>query len=132
MGIDYGSKRIGVALSDERGQFAFPEAVLPNDKSLMVALATLAQSRDVGTVVCGLSLDRAGSKNLIAAACEAFATELTAVTQIPVEFEPEFYTSKEAAQIQGKTALLDASAAALILNSYLEKKNKNDTNIIKT
>ena len=41
MGIDYGKKRVGVALSDEAGQFAMPEAVLPNDKNLFDALNNL-------------------------------------------------------------------------------------------
>ena len=41
--------------------------------------------------------------------------------EIPVYLEPEFYTSAEAERVQGKSALTDASAAALILKSYLER-----------
>lgn len=122
MGIDYGSKKVGVALSDELGQFAFPESVLPNDKNLFGALVELLKERDVQMIVVGLSLDRSGEKNPIAIACEKFVMELGAMVGVPIAFEPEFYTSREAAHIQGKTPLLDASAAALILKSYLEKK----------
>ena len=124
-GIDYGSKRVGVALSDESGRFALPFAVLPNDADLVPAIATLCRERSVGTIVVGESRTLAGQPNPIMSRALSFARELRAATNLPIEFEPEFYTSAEAERLQGKIKDLDASAAALILKSYIDKQAKS-------
>ena len=50
-----------------------------------------------------------------------FVEELQKLTAIPIVFETEILTTKQAERIQGRTELIDASAAAIILQSYIDK-----------
>lgn len=118
LGIDYGSKRVGVAVSDERGAIAFPRATFPNDKNLIPALAELIKKESVATVIVGDSRNAHGTDNPIMADIRRFAGDLEWETGAVIYFEPEFYTSVEARRSAGKH-LVDAEAAAIILNSYI-------------
>ena len=120
MGIDYGAKRVGVALSDEEGKMAFPEAVLANDEKLLDAVVTLAEKKEVRRVILGESLDFKNKPNEIMQKIERFKREL-AERGYEVIYEPEGMTSAAAARLQGKGDLLDASAAALILQGYIDR-----------
>lgn len=121
LGIDYGTKRVGVALSDESGTMAFPKIVLSNDERLVSALVALIEEESVGTVVIGHSLNREGAANPVHEAVTELMGDLTLETGVPIHLEPEQYTTQESLRIQGRTDKTDASAAALILNSYLTK-----------
>lgn len=121
MGIDFGKKRVGVALSDEVGNFALPHSVLANDARIIDQLKTLCVEHKVGTIVMGESKDFKQVANPIMKSALVFKADLEKATGLPVHLEPEFMTSAEAEHLQGKNAMLDASAAALILKSYLEK-----------
>lgn len=123
LGIDYGKKRVGIALSDEEGKFALAHTVLPNT-ALVEAVKKIIFERGVGAVVVGESKDFKGAENPIMTDIKSFAQDLAKEATIPVYFEPEFMTSAEAARIQGETGKLDASAAAIILQSYLDKHAK--------
>lgn len=123
LGIDYGSKRVGVALSDDKGMMAFPKAVLPNDNFLMSEIKALIAGHGVGTVVMGESKDYQMKDNLIMKKARAFADELVRDTDVEVVFEPEMLSSHQAAHFQGKTAMIDASAASIILQSYIDRIN---------
>ena len=121
LGIDYGSRRIGMALSDETGNFAFPHTVLPNKgiaRSVEV-IALLCTKELVGKIIVGRSLNYLGHPNEIMKEIQQFGEELVLKTDLPVIFEDEFLTSAEAERLQGKNDQLDASAAALILRAYL-------------
>lgn len=122
LGIDYGSKRVGLALSDESGTMAFPHKVVPNDRDLLGTLESIIETERVGEVVIGQSLDKNGQPNPVHAQVEELITDLTLACGVPVHLEPEFYTTKEATRFQGKTALTDAAAASVILNSFLSKQ----------
>ncbi len=119
MGIDYGSKRVGIALTDEGGNMAFPHSVLSNDNRLQERIEQLISEKDVSEIVIGHSLDGHGNPNAIHADVEEFIANLTLSLGIPIHLQPEQYTTQEAKRIQGKNAHTDASAAAIILNSYL-------------
>ncbi len=121
VGIDFGTKKVGVALSNEGGTMAFPHAVLPNDALLFDAIRQLAHEQK-GTVIIGDSRAHDGSQNPVAKEARAFGARLEA-DGLTVLYEPEFYTSKEAERIQGRSTLTDASAAALILTSYLQRNH---------
>ena len=122
MGIDYGSKRVGVALTDEAGLMAFPYEVLPNDQSLLSAIESLIDTKQVEEIIVGYSLGRDGQPNEIHKAVEEFIADLTLRIPIPIQFEPEQYTTQEAIRFQGRNEKTDASAATIILNSYLTRK----------
>lgn len=122
LGIDYGSKRVGIAVSDPSGSMAFARLVLPADKTLVGTVADFCKDEGVGEIVIGESRDYKNALNPIMERISLFRSELTAATGLPIHFEPEFMTSAAAEHIQGKTDMHDASAAALILQSYLDKK----------
>lgn len=128
LGIDYGAKRVGVALSDEEGRVAFPQSVYANDKRLVAALAALCRERGISEIVVGDSLDFSGTPNKIAEKITLFKKEIAETTELPVRSEPEFWSSMQAERWQGKTDKLDASAAAIILQSFLDRKNHSIDN----
>jgi putative Holliday junction resolvase len=115
LGIDYGTKRVGLALTDDKGMMAFPHSVVPNDSKLMTILEGIVEKEKVEKIIIGHSLDREGNPNKVHAA------DLTLAVGLPIELEPEQYSTQEAKRIQGKHDKLDASAATIILNSYLMK-----------
>jgi putative transcription antitermination factor YqgF len=121
LGIDFGLKRVGVAVSSDDGSLAFPRAVLPNDGKLVEALATLAREEGAEAVVMGESRDLDGTENRLMGDIRRFAGALGRATGLPVHFEPEYMTSAEAERVQGKSTGHDASAAALILKSFIDK-----------
>ncbi|MEK7081804.1 MAG: RuvX/YqgF family protein, partial [Patescibacteria group bacterium] len=105
------------------GEFALPFSVLPNNDALLVAIAAICRDKNIGLIVLGESKNFAGEDNPIMKNIREFKIRLEKETGLFVHFEPEFFTSVEAGRIQGKNAKLDASAAALILKSFLEKRN---------
>ena len=130
LGIDYGTKRVGLALSDENGTMGFPHAILANTGALEDDVAALVANEGVHAVVIGESHDLSGVANPVARAAHAFGDALSARTGVPVAYESEVYTSAQARRAPEKEAKtrapkaranVDASAAALILTSYLTK-----------
>ncbi|MAZ29751.1 Holliday junction resolvase RuvX [bacterium] len=121
LGIDYGRKRVGLALSDETGQMAFPHAVVKNDTSLLTELEAVIAEHNVEVIVIGHSKDKAGEDNPIHEAATELMSDLTLKTGLPVHLEPEQYSTQEALRFQGRTEHTDAAAAAIILNSYLTR-----------
>ncbi|MFT7507789.1 MAG: putative Holliday junction resolvase [Acidimicrobiales bacterium] len=122
MGIDYGSKRVGVAFTDEGGHMAFPHGVLQNDKNLQKEIEKLIIEKEVTEIVMGYSLGRDGEPNPIHAKVEELMTDLTLSVGLPIHLQPEQYTTQEAVRLQGRNDQVDASAAAIILNSYLTQQ----------
>jgi putative holliday junction resolvase len=121
LGIDYGKKRVGIAISDDKGMMAFPKAVLPNDNYLVSEIAKLAKSQGVETIVLGESKDFKMIDNPIMSRIKMFKDELERASGIVVVYEPELLSSHQAAHFQGKTDAIDASAASIILQSYIDR-----------
>ncbi len=122
MAVDYGAKRVGIASTDEAGEFAIPRMVLPNDENLLKAILDFALENKIEKIVIGESKNLDGKLNPIMEDIVRFADTL-GEDGLEVVFHPEVYTSMEAQQIQGKTGMNDASAAALILKSYIDSQN---------
>ncbi len=130
MGIDYGSRRVGVALSDELGTMGFPHSIITNTPRLLDEICALIAKEHVAVVVMGESQNFSGEDNPIAKEARAFSAALTERTGVAVQFEPEVLTSEEARQAPAKVGKtrspkkhtpIDDSAAALILTSYLSR-----------
>jgi putative Holliday junction resolvase len=119
MGIDFGERRVGIASTDESGEFALPRAVIPNTDNLLDEVVALAREWQVEKIIIGESKNLDGTYNPIHAKAAAFAV-LLEEKGFGTEFHPEVYTSAEAEQLQGKNDMLDASAAAIILKSYID------------
>ena len=143
MGIDYGSKRVGVAVSDEAGEFALPLAVLPNDKRLLPEIKKVIAEKKVSAIVLGESKNFKGEDNVIMSAIRKFKEMLEKEIGVPVFLEPEFMTSSGAHRMNEldteqsrksgirlrrpvtRNDMLDASAAAIILQAFLDKNAKS-------
>jgi putative transcription antitermination factor YqgF len=136
IGIDYGTKKTGIALSDEAGSMGFPHGVRPTDPRLLDDLALLMKERGVGAAVFGESKDFSGNDNSVAEEARAFAEDLRARTGAEIHFEPETLTTQAARRFPDGTRMegspdVDASAAALILTSFLEKKGREVASVEK-
>ena len=121
LGINYGSKRIGLALSDEGRQFAMPLIVLNSTKNLLDEVLKIAKEKETTEIVMGESKNYKGEANVIMSESLEFKKQLE-TNGLTVYLEPEFMTSANAERFQGKHDMLDASAAALILQSFLDKE----------
>ena len=144
LGIDYGSKKVGLALSDEAGVMGFPHGIIANTQHLADELYALIARENIGAVVIGESRDLKGEENVIAKDAKMLGSLITEHTGTPVFYESEVFTSAEArrapAPTEGGSASggkerktrapkarvdVDASAAALILTSYLSRHDIN-------
>ena len=128
LGIDYGSKRVGLAVSDFSESFAMPLKVISDFASLedlLDEVERICKDEDIDEIVVGESKDFSQKDNKIMKEIKLFAKKLKERLKIPIHMHPEFLTSQEAKRLQGKNEMHDASAAALILKSYLET-NKHD------
>lgn len=118
MALDYGEKRVGVASTDETGEFALPRAVWSNDSRLLDKILEFKLKEGVEKVVIGESKNFSGEANPI---MEKILELKEALEEkgVEVELHPETLSTVEARRIQGNTELTDASAAALVLRSYI-------------
>lgn len=114
---------MGISISDESETFAQPLVVLQNNEELLSELETLCKDNNVEGIVVGDSKDYKMMENEIMKEITPFTKILEERLKLPVYMHPEFLTSKQAEHIQGKNEMHDASAAAIILGSFLETKN---------
>ena len=134
LAIDYGERRLGLAVSDEAGVHAFPAgALLRQGKARdLAALRKLAAERGVARVVVGLPLHMGGRAGPEARAALAFAAALGEATGLPVETLDERWTTREAERSlreQGlvgrrghrRKEVVDAVAATLLLQTFLAR-----------
>jgi len=130
LGLDVGERRIGVAAADERTRVALPIAVLErrNISADLEAIARLVQEQAAEAVVVGLPISLNGSLGPQTQAVKAFAEELSARLALPVQYWDERLSTAEAqhrlAKVghRGRRARLDALAAAIVLQSYLDSR----------
>jgi len=123
LGIDFGTKKVGIAVSDERGRFAFPKITIPNDKGLIKEIGTLVEEYSVETVVLGESRDVDGTENLVMNEAKMFASDIEKELKVKIVWEREDFTSETARESSAHGYKTDASAAALILQAYLDTQN---------
>ncbi len=122
LGVDYGTKRVGIAISDDSGTLAFPEVVLKNDKNLIDGIEKLVNERRINEIVIGESRDFQGNENVVMKDISQFRDALTSSLSVPIYLESEFLTTREA--LRGGTENVDAKAAALILQRFLDKRKE--------
>lgn len=124
LGIDYGAKRVGVAVSDERGSMAFPQAILDNDSRLVADLVSRIQAQDVKCIVVGDALSYSGVRNPVTDDVDDFIDVLKKQTGLPVERSFEAGSSIEASRYAPEgDSHNDSVAAAIILQRFLDSKS---------
>jgi len=121
LGIDYGKKRVGIALSDETGKFALPKAVIPASPTLADEIEKLALTSNVKTIVIGESRDYGGRANPLLQNIEVLVRILKD-KGFEVVLEQEYGSSLEAGRFQENGQSRDDSAAAIILQRFLDKQ----------
>jgi putative Holliday junction resolvase len=136
LALDVGSKRIGVAVSDELGLTAQPVLTLelqrtprPSPREALRSLARLARRFHVAAIVVGNPLHLSGELSPRAAKTQAFAASLGELTGLPIHMWDERLTTREAHQIlyeaghprQEHRRVVDQVAATLILQSFLDQ-----------
>jgi len=123
LGIDYGAKRVGVAVSDVGGSIAFPRATLPNDAKLLGALAQVIRDEKIERVIVGDTRSHGGGENPITQDAERFMDDVARETGVPVSRAFEVFSSIEASRFAPKGKEHDdAAAAAVILQRFLDMK----------
>lgn len=119
LALDYGTARIGCALSDPSGTLATPLPVIepPEPRSV----SELVGEHGVECVVVGLPLHLSGEEGAQAALTRTFCTELEAILDVPVKTYDERLTTRmaEASRREGARAAPDSLAAAHLLQAYL-------------
>jgi len=136
MGVDYGQRRIGLALSDATGMLARPWKTIPRAGNPSQVAATLAseagalmrEDDGLAAIVVGLPKRLGGEPTDQTPAVEAVVERLRAIVTIPVVVQDERLTSREAEDIlarrekdwRKRKSMIDATAAALILQDYLD------------
>jgi putative Holliday junction resolvase len=140
MGIDYGSKRIGIAISDEMGMIAYPKDVVSNGPRALDTIEELARKENIEAIVLGDSRNKDMEENAIMETAKPFAEELARRLAIPLHLELESFTTQGARDLsqsardahagEGRPsrsphthAPHDASAAALVLQRFLERRD---------
>jgi putative holliday junction resolvase len=131
IGIDYGRRRIGLAVTDESGSVVRGLATIDCQKSSAdsALLALLANERPAGIVI-GLPLDVDDRETAMSAEVRKFAAGLEKSSAIPVYFIDESMTSKQAAallrfrkkKVRRDKAATDRIAACLILETFLHER----------
>jgi len=119
LGIDYGTKRIGIAVSDEDGEFAFPKGIVAAQTAID-DIVSLCQKEDIGGIVIGKSVASNGVENDIMGKAEAFGKKLSEAIQLPIFFQEESFSTVEAHRYQTAAGSRDDSAAAIILQRFLD------------
>ena len=134
MGVDYGDARTGIAISDLLCSIVGSTTVIHSrkDEKTIAEIKKLIEQNMVGEIVCGLPKNMDGTEGPRAEVCRAFAKLLEEETGLPVALWDERRTTVEAHNIlsehnyHGKKRknTVDAVAASLILEGYLNFKNK--------
>jgi putative Holliday junction resolvase len=125
LGIDFGTKKVGFAQSDDEGRLAFPLMISQNDASLLKDTLELIREMKFSVVVVGESVDGNGKPNKIAKDARAFAAQIENAMDVKIVFEKEWYSTVEARKQPGNEGNheVDDQAAAIVLQRHLDKVN---------
>ena len=133
LGIDLGSVRIGIAISDELGMIASPLKVMQvsEDETDIAEIASIVESLDVKEIVMGLPRNMNGTYGPAADRVKEFASKLEEKLDVPITLWDERLTTSQASRIlieadvsrKKRKQVVDKSAAALILQGYLDRTN---------
>lgn len=140
LGIDYGTKKVGLAVSNPEGTIAFPLTIILSTSNLLNTITDLINKENIEKVVIGRSLNAQGEKNKVQSHIEDFCNALQqAVPDISVVQEDERGSSVAArahlyskgnianqrwtgSENSKKREAVDAGAAAIILQRYLDRR----------
>jgi putative Holliday junction resolvase len=130
LAIDYGSKRVGLAVSDPTRVIAQGAGTLGNNERLFQQLTDVISKQDVSQIVVGMPYSEDGGKGKKAIEVEGFIAQLKQHTNVPIDTWDESYTSVDAKREfiaigmkkkkRQQKARVDEMAARLMLQEYLD------------
>jgi putative Holliday junction resolvase len=130
MGLDHGTVRVGVALSDELGMIASPLDYIPAEPldALLERLKTLVEEKQVGLIVIGMPRNMDGSDGPATEKVREFVHQLKLSIDLPMRTWDERLTSAQATRVliegdvrrKNRKQVVDKMAAAILLQSYLD------------
>jgi putative holliday junction resolvase len=130
LGLDFGTRRVGAALSDPRGLIATPLEVYERRNATLDAAhyRQLVEREGVERIVIGLPVHTSGREGDLAALARAFGEWLAGVANLPVTYYDERYSSREADEAlrstglnaSGRKARRDMLAAQILLQAFLD------------
>jgi len=125
LALDYGSKKIGVAISDEMGMLAFPFKIVlnKNKENSLEEILKIVSENNISTIVVGESLNQKGVENKILEEAKSFVKILEEKSKTKIVFEKEWFSTVEARRYDDRRDA-DDSAAAIILQRFLDKENR--------
>ncbi|HVR95430.1 MAG TPA: Holliday junction resolvase RuvX [Thermoanaerobaculia bacterium] len=136
LGIDFGEKRIGLAISDPEGRLAVPLGTIErrNDRSAVRQIAEIARREGVGRLVVGEPVGLDGQRGEAAERVRRFGAKLAGVAQLPVEWVGEALTTVAAVERLREAGIdprreperIDAVAAQILLQEALDRDVRTD------
>jgi len=119
LGIDFGTKRIGIAVSDKEGTLAFPHAVLENNEKFFERLRAMVKKEETKHIVVGVPKALSGKTTAMTKQVKEFMRRLKREGFF-VEEEDEMFSTKMT-KAHARKDMRDASAAALMLQQYIDR-----------
>lgn len=131
MALDHGTKKLGIAFSDELEILASPHAVWPMEgETTLARLTALARAEGVQALLVGLPRHKDGAESATAPLARAFGEALAQRAGLPLRFAEEHLSTAEAHRLLAergvkpadRKARLDAAAAAVLLQAWMEER----------
>lgn len=129
LAIDYGKRRVGLALTDPLKIFSYPFETLENDSNLLITLKEIVNTKGIVKIILGYPLKESGDETLLSNEILSFKDKLQTHLKMEIILWDERYTSLQAKEniIESVTkkkkrrdkGLIDRNAAAVILSEYL-------------
>ncbi len=119
LGVDYGLKWIGIAISDDNRKMGFPYDTFENNYRLFSRLNDIIKKEEIYKIIIGLPLNKNMKPTSQTTEVENWAEKLIKEVDLPIEFENELMTSKAAESYGAKNR--HSAAAAILLQSYLDR-----------
>jgi len=137
LAIDYGQKKIGLAISDSSGTVAMPYAIVSNSRNFIQELEEIIKKEQIDEIVFGESKDFKNQDNYINTEIKKVAKKVQQDLKIQVHFINEVFTSMQAkwgtekqirrshkkSRKSGAEKRIDDKAAMMILQTFLSKRN---------
>jgi len=121
LGIDYGTKRIGIAVSNSEGTIAFPRETIKNDANVLETVARLVADEKIESIVVGDTRSFSNLANPVTKEAEDFVVRLKKEILLPVASAWEAGSSVEASRYAPESAShSDGAAAAIILQRFID------------
>ena len=137
LGIDYGLKRVGIAVSDESLTISFPRDYLPNDSKLIQTLTELIKDEGIGKIVIGMPVTMSGERSEQTEITTLFSSKLKRyLEQNEISAEIDFIDERLTSRMAGaeiirtvprrskrrEKGLIDEMSAQIILQNYLDRE----------